>query len=502
MTAALPGWDVVSDAEVVRAAAAGDRAAFAAIYDRYADPLHDFCIGMLRNREAAADCVQDAFCIAANSLSKLRDPTKLRPWLYSIARYEALRCLRGRKREQAVEELPEESDRGPGPATLVRRNELAELIAAAAGGLSDRDQAVYELAYRQGLEGADLAEALGVSASNAKKMAQRLRETIERSLGALLVSRAARNNVHACPGLAEILDGWDGKFTVLMRKRISRHVESCPTCDERRRQMVNPVALLGTTPVMIAAPAALRQRTLDGIKLTSPAGSGPAPQHTGSNATLVQDAMGTEPTVVMSAIGAAPSASTGGESRRRRYTRRAVTGAALVAGLIAVPGVAIAVQHNHETSVNPANMTQSPTPTSAIGRRVTPTTTLPAVSIMAPPPESGPPPERVVVQDPTITYEAPATVTAPPPKPPPTDTVTSVGPTVRTSKVITPPQVQTPTAPEQTVTLEPTAASEPSQTSQPTGGSTLAPSPGGRNIRTPPTSLQTVEPTFGDGAIG
>jgi hypothetical protein len=39
------------DAELVRAAVAGDRAAFAAIYDRYADCLHDFCYSLLHDRK-------------------------------------------------------------------------------------------------------------------------------------------------------------------------------------------------------------------------------------------------------------------------------------------------------------------------------------------------------------------------------------------------------------------------------------------------------------------
>jgi RNA polymerase sigma factor (sigma-70 family) len=486
MTAALPDRAVVSDAELVRAAAAGDRAAFAAIYDRYANQLHDFCIGMLRNREAAADCVQDSFCIAAKSFSKLRDPAKLRPWLYAIARYEALRCLRARKREQTVEEVPEVTDRGPGPTTLVRRNELVDLIATAAGGLSDRDQAVYELAYRQGLEGAELAEALGVSASNAKKMAQRLRETVERSLGALLVSWSVRKNVHTCADLAEILDGWDGKFTVLMRKRISRHIDSCPTCDERRRQLVNPVALLGSTSLVIPAPVALRQRTLDRIELSSSASSGPAPQHTDPEATVVHHAIGAGPNAIETAGD--------GESGRSRFTKRAVMGAALVAGLLAVPAVAIAVQHNHDTSVNPANVTKSTTPPSVIGGRATPTTTLPAASVVAPPSESGPPPGRVVVGDPTITYQAPATVTAPPTA----RTSANVAPTVPTSNVLTPPQLQTPTAPTQTVTLQPTA---PSEQIQPSDGSTIPTSPGRRAPQMPLESLQPANPSGGDGAL-
>jgi len=50
---AVPSWDLVdprhTDAELVGASMAGDRAAFAQIYDRYADRLHDFCVGMLRD---------------------------------------------------------------------------------------------------------------------------------------------------------------------------------------------------------------------------------------------------------------------------------------------------------------------------------------------------------------------------------------------------------------------------------------------------------------------
>jgi RNA polymerase sigma factor (sigma-70 family) len=259
-----------SDADLALASAAGDQRAFAEIYDRYADRLHDFCLGMLADRDAAADCVQDTFCIAATQLPRLRDPDRLRPWLYSIARNEALRRIRQRRRETPSEELPETASSEPGPDTLAARMELSDLIADAAGGLSDRDRAVLELAFRHGLNGPSLAEALGVSASNANTIVHRLRETIQRSLGALLVSRRA-SSVGGCAELTTILDGWDGHFNVLMRKRISRHIESCDDCDEERRRLVSPVALLGATPVFIPAPAWLRERTLNAIQLTSAA---------------------------------------------------------------------------------------------------------------------------------------------------------------------------------------------------------------------------------------
>ena len=267
---AVPNLDTVdprdTDADLVRGSLAGDRTAFAAIYDRYADRLYDFCVGMLRDYDAAADCVQETFCLAATRLPQLREPDKLRPWLYSIARNEALGRLRELRREAPSEELPDTQSDDAGPDTLAARTELADLIAQAAGGLTDRDRAVFDLAFRQGLDGPELAEALGVSHTNANTLVHRLRQTVERSLGALLVCRK-QCAAGGCDELGQILAGWDGKFTVLMRKRVSRHIESCPNCDEERRRLVSPSALLAAAPAFIPAPKWLRNKTIGDIQL-------------------------------------------------------------------------------------------------------------------------------------------------------------------------------------------------------------------------------------------
>jgi RNA polymerase sigma factor (sigma-70 family) len=265
-------WNVAGDADLVGAAIAGDRAAFAGIYDRYADRLYDFCVGMVGASDAA-DCVQEAFCQAAVALSKLRDPDKLRPWLYSIVRHQALRALRARKRELTSDELPEEPSTEAGPDVLAARNELAELVAQAEGGVSDRDREVLNLAYRHGLTAAELAQALGVSNESAKKMVQRLRDTVEKSLGALLVVRQADSGHNRCPEMAAIVAGWDGQFTILLRKRVSRHIESCPNCDEERGRLVNPRALLGSSAVFVPAPYWLREHTLTQVQLAPATGA-------------------------------------------------------------------------------------------------------------------------------------------------------------------------------------------------------------------------------------
>jgi RNA polymerase sigma factor (sigma-70 family) len=244
-------------------AATRDPAAFAAIYDRYSDRLHDFCLGMLRDRDAAADCVQDTFTTAATRLTQLREPDKLRPWLYAIARHEALRRIKSLQRETPSDDLPDHASPEHGPEELAARHELAELVTQAAGGLSDRDRAVLDLHYRHGLDGPELADALGVSATNANTLVSRLSTTLERSLGALLLARGVRGAPGAaCPELVDLLAAWNGQFSVLWRKRIARHSDKCPTCLDKRQALTNPRALLGAAPALIPAPGWLRGHVL------------------------------------------------------------------------------------------------------------------------------------------------------------------------------------------------------------------------------------------------
>jgi RNA polymerase sigma factor (sigma-70 family) len=264
---ARPRPDARGDAELVRAATAGDRGAFAAIYDRYADRLHDFCWSVLRDREEAADATQDAFLVAAERLGQLRDPERLRPWLYAVARSQAFR--RARSRVAPEEEMTDLPDPATGPEQAAQRSDLRQLVWNAAAGLSERDRALLDLHLRHGLEGAELGQAMGVDPGHAYVLLSRLRDQVERSLGALLVARLGRAD---CPDLSQLLSDWDGRFSPLIRKRVARHVDACQVCSERRRTAASPLALLAAVPP-IPAPAYLRGRVLERIQL-SPTGDG------------------------------------------------------------------------------------------------------------------------------------------------------------------------------------------------------------------------------------
>src|SRR5215470_10036131 len=94
----------MQDREVVAAIVAGDPAGLAEAYDRYATQLYSYCRTLLREPADAADAVQDTFVIAASKLSALRDPGRLRSWLYAVARNECHRRLRDGGSQAPLEE--------------------------------------------------------------------------------------------------------------------------------------------------------------------------------------------------------------------------------------------------------------------------------------------------------------------------------------------------------------------------------------------------------------
>src|SRR6056300_1066605 len=232
---------------------------------------------MTGNREDAADIVQDVFVLAAERLGELRDPSRLKPWLFAILRNEVYRRSRRRSRQSLTDfsapehdaMLPSTPSSSEAVDDAIDGAELAELVRSAASGLDARDQLVLELSVRQGLSGDDLADALGVTAQQSYGLVHRMRERTERSLGAFCVARRGRRD---CAELASILGNWDGEFSVLLRKRVARHIDACSTC-ERSRKKYAPLALIGAAPAF-AAPLELRDLIVSSTPTPTPGGSG------------------------------------------------------------------------------------------------------------------------------------------------------------------------------------------------------------------------------------
>ncbi|WP_168222585.1 sigma-70 family RNA polymerase sigma factor [Micromonospora sp. HM134] len=269
------------DRTLVEALRRGDRTGLEGIYRRYADRLYTYARTMLHEPEAAADAVHDAFLTAGQRIDQLRDPDRLRSWLYAIVRSECLRQLRERARSAPLAEAAEPVADTGDPAAAVNADQVRALVHLAVDALNPGDREVVHLAIRHDLSSVDIGTALGVPANHAHARLSRARSQLERALGTLLV---ARSGARDCPALAELLGDWQGRLTPVLRKRLARHIDDCARCGLLRREQCNPAALLTayTAPGFLVVAETVWSRLAEAgptaVQATAelPAGTGPA----------------------------------------------------------------------------------------------------------------------------------------------------------------------------------------------------------------------------------
>jgi len=193
--------------------------------------------------------------------------------------------------------------------------------------------------------------------------------------------------------LAPVLHGWDGKFNILMRKRIARHIESCAACESERRRSVSPQALLGAAPLLIPAPAWLKNSVTRDFELTS-ASHGMASSHgmaTALNPKVEHSQFHSAPTAAGHVIQPPPDTPpqepvplaanpTDGETKRRVVPLMAL----LIGVPLAVLGVAVAWVYLPSMALAPSGVVQpAPSPTPA------PSISAPTAAVNPAPPPPG-----------------------------------------------------------------------------------------------------------------
>ena len=87
----------MGDEALASRAAAGNDAAFTALYERYHGPLLGYCRSILLDAEDAHDATQSALENALRALPRREPGRPLRPWLYRIAHNEAINIVRRRQ---------------------------------------------------------------------------------------------------------------------------------------------------------------------------------------------------------------------------------------------------------------------------------------------------------------------------------------------------------------------------------------------------------------------
>jgi RNA polymerase sigma-70 factor (ECF subfamily) len=183
----------LDDGLLLRRVAGGDEAAFVTLYDRHADALFGTTVRFLRDRESAAEVLQDVF-VAIWQRADQYDPHlgSAFGWLLGIARNRAIDRLRAESRRpravrawigdseanESVDLLDWAGRRRDGPAeddpvVEIDRRWTRSLVRTTLAEMPPDERQVVVLAYDQALSQSEIAARLGMPIGTVKSRTRR-----------------------------------------------------------------------------------------------------------------------------------------------------------------------------------------------------------------------------------------------------------------------------------------------------------------------------------------
>ena len=172
--------------ELMAAVAAGDKPAFAQLYQLTSTKLFALALGILRRRDWAEDVLQEAYLRIWRSAQKF-DPAKGSPmsWMVTIVRNSAFTMLDRRGRETAATseaDIEAMASGNPDPLDQAMASSDARALMACLQELDEKQRRTIALAYYEGLTHAELSERLGTPIGTIKSWIRRGLMTLKRCL--------------------------------------------------------------------------------------------------------------------------------------------------------------------------------------------------------------------------------------------------------------------------------------------------------------------------------
>ncbi len=167
--------------EMLATAAPQAKGRWEELYRSSRDDLYAYVATLLRDPAAAEDVTALSFERAyrrRRSFNARRGNE--RAWLFGIARNAALDELRRRRRHAALGVEPEDLE-APDPADEADVALRRTTVRAALAELSPRERELIALKFHAGLSNAEVAEVIGVSASNAGTLLHRTMEKLRKA---------------------------------------------------------------------------------------------------------------------------------------------------------------------------------------------------------------------------------------------------------------------------------------------------------------------------------
>jgi RNA polymerase sigma-70 factor, ECF subfamily len=182
------------DAALMLRVKQGDTAAFAALVDKYKQPVMNVAYRMLHDATEAEDLAQVVFLQVFKAADRYRVSSKFSTWLFTITRNLCLNEIRRRARHQ-LESMeaphPEQEDRTlrqfedqqtASPPERLLHGELEAKIEQALAELPENQRLAIALCRQEELSYEEIARVLQCSVSATKSLIHRGRETLKQKL--------------------------------------------------------------------------------------------------------------------------------------------------------------------------------------------------------------------------------------------------------------------------------------------------------------------------------
>ncbi len=183
----------------------GDQVAGEQLFESYYDTIERFFLNKVTS--GVADLVQETFVACVEARDRVRDSSKFRSYLFSIA-YNVLRAhLRRNYRGAREFNLDDMSvcDVNPGPGTVMTHQREQRLLLEALRSIPVEYQIILELHYWEQMITADIADTLSLPLGTVRSRLRRARELLEQALSELSTTP---NELHST---VTKLDDWADK---------------------------------------------------------------------------------------------------------------------------------------------------------------------------------------------------------------------------------------------------------------------------------------------------
>lgn len=171
-----------SDTQLLTAWAEGCTRSGNVLIERHVDSVHRFFRSKV-SRDFVEDLVQQTFMAGLEAYARFRGEVPFKHYLLRIARFLLLGHYRAKSRACGVDvDITGVRDLGTTPSGRLTKARDEQRLAEAMQSLPIEHQIVLELAYWEGLAGADIAFVLGVSLNTAYSRLHRAKQALRHGL--------------------------------------------------------------------------------------------------------------------------------------------------------------------------------------------------------------------------------------------------------------------------------------------------------------------------------